>query len=145
MHCNVMIIMKYFLKLSSEQLCIEIAWEAIVLSGNKHFPGGVHYPGAISRVAIIWGYISVVNYSAGQQFECHFRGAIVRGAIIRGAIIWGQSCCFRQIRIRIIFVSTDCSFHFALKDKISVSASSPLTIKHKVNHNSSISMSGITP
>ena len=68
MHCNVMIIIKYFLKLSSEQLCIEIAWEAIVLSGNKHFAGGVHYPGAIFPVAIIWGYISVVNYSAGQQF-----------------------------------------------------------------------------
>ena len=56
--------MKYFFKLSS--LCREIAWDAIVLGGNKHFPGGVHYPGAIFQVAIIWGYISVVNYSARQ-------------------------------------------------------------------------------
>ena len=58
--------MKYFFKLASEQLYREIAWDAIVLGGNKHFPGGVHYPGAIFRVAIIRGYISVVNYSAGQ-------------------------------------------------------------------------------
>ena len=51
--------MKHFLKLSS--VCREIAWDAIVLGGTKHFPGGVHYPGAIFLVAIIWGYISVVN------------------------------------------------------------------------------------
>ena len=51
--------MKYFFKLSS--LCREIAWDAIVLVGTKHFPGGVHYPGAIFLVAIIWEYISVVN------------------------------------------------------------------------------------
>ena len=40
--------------------------DPIVLGGNKHFPGVVHYPGAISRVAIILGYLSVGNYSAGQ-------------------------------------------------------------------------------
>ena len=51
--------MKCFFQLSS--LCREIAWDAIVLGGTKHFPGGVHYPGAIFLVAIIWGYISVVN------------------------------------------------------------------------------------
>ena len=47
-------------------VCRAIAWDAIVLGGNKHFPGGVHYPGAIFRVSIIRGYISVANYSAGQ-------------------------------------------------------------------------------
>ena len=93
--------MKYFFKLSS--LCREIAWDAIVLGGNKHFPGGVHYPGAIFRVAIIWGYISVVNIilrgnslSAscpranylGDNFRAtNFRGAIILGAIIQGAIV----------------------------------------------------------
>ena len=93
--------MKYFFKLSS--LCREIAWDAIVLGGNKHFPGGVHYPAAIFLVAIIWGYISVVNIilrgnslSAscpranylGDNFRAsNFRGAIIREANVRGAIV----------------------------------------------------------
>ena len=92
--------MKYFFKLSS--LCREIAWDAIVLGGNKHFPGGVHYPGAIFQVAIIWGYISVVNYSAGNSFRTNcprancpgdnFRGSIIRGAIIRIFSTQPQGC-----------------------------------------------------
>ena len=65
MHCTAMNYMKYLFKLSSE-LCRTIAWDAIVLGGNKHFSDGVHYPGTIFRVANIWRYISVVNYSAGQ-------------------------------------------------------------------------------
>ena len=44
--------MKYFFKLSLEQLCRAVAWDAIVLGGNKYFPGGVHYPGAI-----FWGQL----------------------------------------------------------------------------------------
>ena len=68
--------MKYFLKLSSEQLYREIAWDAIVLGGNKHFPGGVHYPGAHFRVQslrsftwVSWGYLPGSDIS----FRPHFR------------------------------------------------------------------------
>ena len=93
--------MKYFFKLSS--LCREIAWDAIVLGGNKHFPGEAHYPDAIFLVVVVWGYISVVNIilrgnslSAscpranylGDNFRAtNFRGAIILGAIIQGAIV----------------------------------------------------------
>ena len=101
--------MKYFFKLSS--LCREIAWDAIVLGGNKHFPGGVHYPGAIFRVAIIWGYISVVNiilrgnslsaicpranylgdnFQASNFWRAIIRGTFIRAAIVRRAIIRGK-------------------------------------------------------
>ena len=102
--------MKYFFKLSS--LCREIAWDAIVLGGNKHFPGGVHCPGAIFLVAIIWGYISVVNiilrcnslsascpranYLEDNFQASNFRwqlsgGQLSWGAIVRGAIILGDN------------------------------------------------------
>ena len=88
--------MKYFFKLSS--LCREIAWDAIVLGGNKHFLGGVHYPGAIFLVAIIWGYISVVNIilrGNSLSASCpranylgdNFRASNFRGANVRGAIV----------------------------------------------------------
>ena len=92
--------MKYFFKLSS--LCREIAWDAIVLGGTKHFPGGVHYPGAIFLVAIIWGYISVVNiilrgYSLNAScpradyLRDNFRASNFRGAIIPGGQLSGGS------------------------------------------------------
>ena len=42
---------------------------AITLGDNKHFPGGVHYPGAIFRVAIIWGYIQWSILFCGAIFE----------------------------------------------------------------------------
>ena len=45
MHCNVM----------NYNEILEIAWDVIVLGGNKHFPGSVRYRGAIFLVAIIWG------------------------------------------------------------------------------------------
>ena len=74
---------------------LEIAWDAIVLGGNKHFPGGVRYPGAIFLVAIIWGYISVVNIilrGNSLSASCpranylgdYFRASNFWGAIIRG-------------------------------------------------------------
>ena len=97
MHCNVM----------NYNEILEIAWDAIVLGGNKHFPGGVRYPGAIFLVAIIWGYISVVNIilrgnslSAScpranylwDNFRArNFQGAIILEAIIV-AIILGGNC-----------------------------------------------------
>ena len=87
----------------------------IVMQRNctKHFSGGVHYPDAIFLMAIIWGYISVVNIIlrgnslsasclranylgdnfrlaifGGQLSGGHLSwGAIVRGAIIQGAIV----------------------------------------------------------
>ena len=82
---------------------LEIAWDAIVLGGNKHFPGGVRYPGAIFLVAIIWGYISVVNIilqGNSLSTSCpranymgdNFRASSFRGAIIWGAIILGGNC-----------------------------------------------------
>ena len=60
----------------------------------------VHYPGAIFRVTIIWGYISVVNIilrANSLSASCpranylgdNFRASNIRGAIIRGAIILG--------------------------------------------------------
>ena len=98
--------MKYFFKLSS--VCREIAWDAIVLGGTKHFPGEVHYPGAIFLVAIIWGYISVVNiilrgnslsascpranYLAHNFRASNFQGAIIRGAIILAGNYPGGNC-----------------------------------------------------
>ena len=87
--------MKCFFQLSS--LCREIAWDAIALGGTKHFPGGVHYPGAIFLVAIIWGYISVVNVILqgnslrascpranyiGDNFRAFVRRVILQGAIV---------------------------------------------------------------
>ena len=82
---------------------LEIAWDAIVLGGNKHFPGGVRYPGAIFLVAIIWGYISVVNIilqgnslsASCPKANClgdNFRANNFRGAIIWGGIILGGNC-----------------------------------------------------
>ena len=68
----------------------------IVMQRNctKHFPGGVHYPDAIFLMAIIWGYISVINIIQGAiilRGNCPGGqlswGAIVRGAIIQGAIV----------------------------------------------------------
>ena len=53
MHCNVM---NYY-----EILFLIII--GVVVQSNCL---GCYYPGAIFRVAIIWGYISAVNYSAGQ-------------------------------------------------------------------------------
>ena len=65
MHCNVInyyeILFLIIIGVVMQSSCL-----AITLGDNKHFPGGVHYPGAIFQVAIIWGYISVANYSAGQ-------------------------------------------------------------------------------
>ena len=116
----------------------------VQFSGWQLF-GGTYQQSIILRGNSLSANCPRDNYLADIFRGSNFWGAIVRSAIIRGAIIWGKSCCSRYIRIRIIFVSTDCSFHFALKGKISVSASSPLTIKHKVNHNSIISISGITP
>ena len=89
----------------------------IVMQRNctKHFPGGVHYPDAIFLMAIIWGYISVVNIilrgnslSAsclranylGDNFRAsNFLGAIILegncpGAIVPGAIIQGAIVLF---------------------------------------------------
>ena len=88
MHCNVM----------NYNEILEIAWDAIVLGGNKHFPGGVRYPGAIFLVAIIWGYISVVNIilrGNSLSASCpranylgdNFRASNFRGAIIQRAIV----------------------------------------------------------
>ena len=93
--------MKYFLKLSS--LCTEIAWDAIVLGGTKHFLGGVHYPGAIFLVGSTWGHISVVNIilrGNSLSASCprakyqgdNFRASNVRGAFIWGAIILEGNC-----------------------------------------------------
>ena len=93
--------MKCFFQLSS--LCREIAWDAIVLGGTKHFPGGVHYPGAIFLVAIIWGYISVVNIilrGNSLSASCpranylgdNFRASNFWGAFIQGAIILEGNC-----------------------------------------------------
>ena len=93
MHCNVM---NY-----NEILFLII----IVMQRNctKHFPGGVHYPDAIFLMAIIWGYISVVNIilrGNSLSASClranylgdNFRASNFRGAIIRGAIILGVYC-----------------------------------------------------
>ena len=80
--------MKYFFKLSS--LCREIAWDAIVLGGNKHFLGGVHYPGAIFLVAIIWGYISVVNIILrGNSLSASCPRANNLGHNFRASNFWG--------------------------------------------------------
>ena len=77
------------------------AWDAIVLGGTKRFPGGVHYPGAIFLVAIIWGYISVVNFilrGNSLSASCpraNFWGTISGLAIFGvqlsgGQLSWGQ-------------------------------------------------------
>ena len=110
---------------------LEIAWDAIVLGGNKHFPGGVRYPGAIFLVAIIWGYISVVNIilrgnslSAscprtnylGENFRAsNFREAIILGAIILGAIIRGANIRGAIVRGAVVLFpknSHQNTFHF---------------------------------
>ena len=78
------------------------------MGGNKHFPHGVHYPGAMLRVAIIWEYTSVVNIilwgnslSAscpranylGNNFRfSNFRGQLPGGQLSWGAIILGGNC-----------------------------------------------------
>ena len=98
MHCNVM---NY-----NEILFLII----IVMQRNctKHFSGGVHYPDAIFLMAIIWGYISVVNIILrgnslrasclranylGDNFRLAiFGGQLSWGAIVRGAIILGGNC-----------------------------------------------------
>ena len=103
MHCNVM---NY-----NEILFLII----IVMQRNctKHFSGGVHYPDAIFLMAIIWGYISVVNIilrgnslSAsclranylGDNFRLAiFGGQLSWGAIVRGAIIQGAIVLFPEI------------------------------------------------
>ena len=54
MHYKAMNYMKYLFKLSSE-LCRTIAWDAIVLGGNKHFSDGVYYPGIISGWQLFGG------------------------------------------------------------------------------------------
>ena len=77
---------------------LEIAWDAIVLGGNKHFPGGVRYPGAIFLVAIIWGYISVVNIilrGNSLSASCpraNYLGDNFRASNFRGAIILAGNC-----------------------------------------------------
>ena len=98
MHCNVMIHNEIFFKIIIGVVMQRNCLDTIVLGGNKHFPGGVHYPDAIFQVAIIWGYISVVNYSARQQFEHqlstranhlgdNFRVAILGEQLSRGEIV----------------------------------------------------------
>ena len=65
------------------------------------FPGGAHYPRAIFLVAIIWGYISVVNIilrgnslstSCPRAMGDNFRASNFWGAIIWEAIILGGNC-----------------------------------------------------
>ena len=65
------------------------------------FPGGAHYPRAIFLVAIIWGYISVVNIilrgnslstSCPRAMGDNFRASNFWGAIIWEAIILGRNC-----------------------------------------------------
>ena len=77
----------------------------IVMQRNctKHFPGGVHYPDAIFLMAIIWGYIPVVNIilrGNSLSASClranylgeNFRASNFRGAIVRGQLSGGGHC-----------------------------------------------------
>ena len=97
MHCNVLnynkILFLVIIGVVMQRNCVE---NAIVLSGNKHFPGGVHYPGAIFRVTITWEYISVVNCSRANYLRDNFRGSNFRGGggggrLNWGAIVWGAN------------------------------------------------------
>ena len=65
---------------------------------TKHFSGGVHYPDAIFLMAIIWGYISVVNIilrGNSLSASCpraNYLGDNFRASNFRGAIILGGNC-----------------------------------------------------
>ena len=89
--CNVTqwIIIKHFLKLSSEWLCRAIAWDAIDLGGNKQGGklSGDNY--------VMWGPLSEGNFPGGNYLgviiSIHlFCGTIVWEPIVQGLTIRGQ-------------------------------------------------------
>ena len=72
----------------------------IVMQRNctKHFPGRVHYPDAIFLMAIIWGYLPVVNIIlrgnslSASCLRANYLGENFRASNFRGAIILGGNC-----------------------------------------------------
>ena len=107
MYCNVMNYNKILFKLSSEWLCREIAWDAIVLGDNKQegklsadnyvkaiylgsiirgqFSGWQLFEGNYQYTIILWG-----NSLRATCSRDNYPGAITGEAIfLGGAIIWG--------------------------------------------------------
>ena len=89
-------------------MCRATAWDAIVLGGNKQggiiceqlcesHLSGVHYLGAVFRVAFIWGdyQYSVILWGNSLNSPCprayylrgNCLGAFVRGAMVQAAIV----------------------------------------------------------